>query len=356
VLVLALSGGCSEEGGEGGEQIAAAEAFPLLQLSQVAHPVAAPPPRFTDPSGKRWSLLASRVNYQTATQVPSPVAELIAGQFGEESVSPSQGVSLIFPDGRRYQRLDPVGRNPIGEHGGKIGPGGLLGPTAPIQGKILGGDARTERTNTSDYPNSAIAYVVTGAGSCSGALFEDDLLLTAAHCVHEGNTNTAYAVISVDPGRSESNAVPRPFTRSGELARVVPNQWINSGDWGHDWAIIHLDFSYQTTGWFGFADYSDGTLDPMALYTYGYPGDQSPFPSLWGMGCSVSRSQSQELYHDCDTFDGQSGSPVWVRTGGSRYIVGVHSGSCTNCNDNRSTRVNTSNDLFDEMVDARATW
>ena len=68
----------------------------------------------------------------------------------------------------------------------------------------------------------------------------------------------------------------------------------------------------------------------------GYPGDK-PFAELWGMARKIKVVGPTTLTYDHDTMGGQSGSPVYIKRNGSRYVVGIHNYGASS--GNSATRV-----------------
>lgn len=64
---------------------------------------------------------------------------------------------------------------------------------------------------------------------------------------------------------------------------------------------------------------------------------------------SVASPRSQAMKYDCDTDDGQSGSPVYHFNGGNRQVVGVHKGYFGN-GWNGANRIRNGN--FDALCEA----
>lgn len=83
-----------------------------------------------------------------------------------------------------------------------------LGGTSPDS--VIGPDGRTQITNTSAYPNSAIAFLEVnfpgGSGSCTGWFMSKNRLATAGHCVYESSLGGWATSITVYPGRNGGTA------------------------------------------------------------------------------------------------------------------------------------------------------
>jgi glutamyl endopeptidase len=83
-----------------------------------------------------------------------------------------------------------------------------LGDTSPES--VIGPDGRTQITNTTKYPNGAIAhlevYFPSSSGTCTGFFISKNRLATAAHCVHDPVSGETVTAITVIPGRNGTSA------------------------------------------------------------------------------------------------------------------------------------------------------
>lgn len=64
-----------------------------------------------------------------------------------------------------------------------------------------------------------------------------------------------------------------------------------------------------------------------------------------GSGVITSLS-SKRLYHDADTLEGQSGSPIYFMSGGKAKVVGIHTNGTTNTADHP----NSGRKIDDELI------
>jgi glutamyl endopeptidase len=165
-------------------------------------------------------------------------------------------------------------------------------------------------------------------GSCSGTFVSRDAVLTAGHCLY--NEGQWVQDIVVVPGK---DANFDPYGHEFAASWWVPDQWIlTGGDPEWDWGIIRMPNGNlgATVGWFTVANLLSPTLERVDLVPamVGYPGDVSPPGSMWaGIKQQFVDVEPFTLFHDIDTFPGQSGSAVFVGDLDSPllgFIVGIH--------------------------------
>lgn len=269
--------------------------------------------------------------YSVEGREVEPVAEVAAESFGLVDVTP-----------------DLTGLRPIGE--ASYGP--LPADAAEL---VHGPDNRIQITNTASYPWRAHASLLITARDGSrwigtGWFIGPHTLATAGHVVYIKNSGVPgrdgwVRSVQVMPGRNGA-ALPYGSVTTSNLRTVTG--WTGSGDPDYDYGAIILSSDLgSSTGWFGFAAWSDATLTSSTVNISGYPSDK-PTGTQWYHWNSVSSVGSRRVYYDIDTAGGQSGSAVYRIVNGSRYGVAVHAygGSVTNS----GTRI--TKPVFDNFV----TW
>jgi V8-like Glu-specific endopeptidase len=218
---------------------------------------------------------------------------------------------------------------------------------------VHGPDDRVQITNTTVYPWRAIASLLITAADNSmwigtGWFIGPHTLATAGHVVFIKNSGVPgrdgwVKKIQVMPGRN-SNSLPFGSVTSSNFRSVTA--WTNSGDENFDYGAIIIPTNLgNTTGWFGFAAYSDADLLSSVGNISGYPGDK-PSGTQWYDARRIASVNSRKVFYDIDTAGGQSGSGVYRTINGSRMGIAVHAyGGATT---NSGTRINQ--DVFNNLV------
>jgi V8-like Glu-specific endopeptidase len=162
----------------------------------------------------------------------------------------------------------------------------------------------------------------------TGALVGKNLVLTASHMVPWGAGPGNWAMKFTPgffDGKSTLGASVYSYT---ERARGYPDH-----DQGDDMAILKLKVPLgNSLGYFGYKTYNDDWEDGAYWILIGYPG-------AVGGGQRPSRQSSivimdddsdgagVELEHTGDATPGNSGGPLWSWWGDSPRVIGTHSGS-----------------------------
>nr|AGU11758.1 hypothetical protein [uncultured organism] len=239
---------------------------------------------------------------------------------------------------------------------------GTLAPTAdgtlPTKAETVHGpDDRVQITNTAIYPWRAIASLLITARDGSqwigtGWFIGPHTLMTAGHVVYIKNSGVAgrdgwVRSIQVMPGRN-GNSLPYGSVTSTNFRSVT--NWTNNGDQNFDYGAIIIPTNLgNTTGWFGFGNYSDADLLNTVGNISGYPGDK-PGGTQWFDARRIAAVNSRKVYYDIDTAGGQSGSAVYRIVNGARYAFAIHAyGGATT---NSGTRI--VQDVYNNMVSWKA--
>jgi len=270
---------------------------------------------------------------------------------------------------------------------------------------ILGTDDRVRVVDTTASPYRFICCLdlafphpnVTGAfvrGRGSGTLISDRHILTAGHNLfHDaaGGTRRWASSVFAAPGRDGRTL---PFGEAPASQRRVSAEWLSSPDPEFDFGLITLDnpIGSQTfgvlrgaaLGFWGHPSLGGGThlraleLDRLrgsAVNLSGYPidkclnqpasGSLTPTQAAACTGAVPGNSrlvdigstnwraygsvvdpapaaQPRLLTHNLDSFEGHSGSPIWLRWQQYRNLVAVHTGRygpLSTATANRGTRI-----------------
>lgn len=217
-----------------------------------------------------------------------------------------------------------------------------LGETSPES--VIGPDGRTQVTNTTAYPNRAIAHLEvnfpSGSGTCTGFFIDKNRLATAGHCVYDAVMGEWATSIIVYPGRNGATA---PYGSFAATNIYTVNGWVNTGNPNYDYGLVKLGSNVgNTVGWFGYGWTStDSFLLNKTSHVRGYPGDKS-YGTLWTMKGKIQQVKKTRLFYQIDTFGGQSGSPHYGKWSDTcnPCAFGIHTyGVGGNFTMNSSTRI-----------------
>jgi len=206
---------------------------------------------------------------------------------------------------------------------------------------------RRHVTNHEDYPWRMNGRLSMG---CTASLIGNRVLLTAAHCVWDRETNSWGGFPQFSAGQDGND---RPYGSKQVWKMTIPAGYQTcstlSSCRAHDWAVLVLRSTEAlNVGYFGFST-SKGYLN-----LAGYP--QSKNRELWYDHCPLHSDEGNWIKHRCDTEPGNSGSAIYRISNGNRYVVAVHGGGYTN-QWNRGADVagttSSAGRLYDRMLDYR---
>lgn len=228
---------------------------------------------------------------------------------------------------------------------------------------------------------------VVARSTATGVLVGPRHVLTTGHTLLANSGRFKATDAWVSPGLNGGTA---PFGRVQSSAFRTHPKWFSGGVENNDYdygMIILKDAIGEKTfkslgnaplGWWGDPANGGGTrlqrLDPKALNNAtvsvaGYPNDQAAGTMWASSGQAIPlrdttgqiTTMARRLPHTADTHASQSGSPVWIGSGGNpRILVGLHEGAInltfTNAGGTQTQRVNVAIRVTREFLQQIAAW
>jgi len=176
-------------------------------------------------------------------------------------------------------------------------------------------------TNTEDHPWRRNGRLSVG---CTGAMIGNRVLVTAAHCVWDRDTNS-WASFPIYFAAGQDGSTYKPYGDARVWKMTIPRGYqtcsSNNECRAHDWAVLVLyDWAALNVGYFGFSTH----IGSSRLNLAGYPASKSR--QLWYDHCPLYSDEGDWIKHRCDTEKGNSGSGIYKIVSGSRYVVAIHGG------------------------------
>lgn len=188
---------------------------------------------------------------------------------------------------------------------------------------FYGRDDRVEMEPTT-APWSMIGYLDVTDTACTGTLIGPATVLTAAHCITEaGDPTQVQFFAGYHAGRN--------LARATVVGYHVPAGW-RDGRQGTDFAFVYLAQPIgEQVGWMEVTGLTDaeiaayGTGNGPPIMQGGYSFDR-PGRLTVNLDCPfVAVGPESTLIHQCDTLQGDSGSPLFIADGERYRIIGVES-------------------------------
>ncbi len=216
------------------------------------------------------------------------------------------------------------------------------------------GDDRIKVYNTTSLPYYSVVYIETSYDDgtidrATGFMIAEDVLLTAAHAV-KSSAGAVIEDVVVYPGRNGNS-----YTISTTADTIYTDvSHTGTNNWNWDYAIVTLnDPIGNTCGWFGlYATTNSNNLYLQDFIVAGYPQDKasgSNRPMYKSEGI-VGNITTYQLHHSADTYDGESGAPLFYENSSGEFVViGIQVGTSDNETYNIARRITTTLiDLLEE--------
>jgi glutamyl endopeptidase len=226
---------------------------------------------------------------------------------------------------------------------------------------VIGVDQRTRILETEAAPWRMICALEMSSpfgGFVGTAWFAGPrTLVTAGHCVFDSQQMGGWATeIRISPGRNGSRF---PFGTVSSRRFSSLDRWIELRDPDFDIGAIHLDQPLgEQTGHFAVGALPVTELEGFLVNISGYPADRGFGTEQWFHSNRILKVSARRLFHDVDTFGGESGGPAWIyeSEGADPTVVGIHAYGVGGTPANLGITANSAPRILPEVLEQIQTW